>query len=79
MRYLSNRKALIQWNIFEEKLRNFDHQMKTEGWKVCLVVYNCSADPKLELENTELVFLPPNTTSHIPPMESGIIKNFRLF
>ena len=66
-------------DIFEEEMRKFDHGMKTEGRKVCMIVDNHSAHPHLELESTELVFLPPNTTSHIHPKDSGIIKNLKIF
>ena len=52
---------------------------KTEGRKLCTIVENCSAHPHLKLENTELVFLPPNTTSHIQLMDNEIIKNSKFF
>ena len=44
-----------------------------------MVVDNCSAHPKINLECIELVFLPPNTTSLVQPCDAGIIKNFKGF
>ena len=79
VRYLSNRKAWMRSDIFEAEMHKFDRRMKNEGRKVCMIVDNCSAHPHMELENTELVFLPPNTTSHTQPMDSGIIKNLKFF
>ena len=42
-----------------------------------MVVDNFPAHPAVELTNIELVFLPPNTTSHTQLMDSGIIKNLK--
>ena len=77
-RYLSNRKPWLRSEIFEKEMRKFDQQMKIKGRKVCMIVYNCSAHPHLELENKELVFLPPNMSSHLQPKDDGIIKNLKL-
>ena len=79
VRYMSNRKVWMRLNIFEEEMREFDHRMKTEGSKVCMLVGNCFAHLHLELENTELAFLPSNATSHIQSMDNGIIKNLKFF
>ena len=46
---------------------------------LCLLLDNCAAH-KIEnngLQFIELVFLPPNTTSYIQPLDQGIIKNFK--
>ena len=79
VRYLSNRKAWMRSDIFEIEMQKFDCRMKKQGRKVCMIVDNCSAHPRVELENTELVFLPPNTTSHTQPMDCEIIKNLKFF
>jgi hypothetical protein len=33
--------------------------------------------PKINLTNIELVYLPPNTTAHLQPMDAGIIHSFK--
>ena len=48
--------------------------MRLQNKHIVMVDDNCPAHPAVELTNIELVFLPPNTTSHTQPMDSGIIK-----
>jgi hypothetical protein len=48
--------------------------------KVLFFVDNCSAHPKTllhELKAIQVVFLPPNMTSKLQPMDQGIIKNIK--
>jgi hypothetical protein len=33
--------------------------------------------PEINLTNIELVYLPPNTTAHLQPMDAGIIHSFK--
>ena len=42
----------------------------------CLkLIDNCTAHPHVEqLASIELIFLPPNTTSHTQPMDQGVIR-----
>ena len=48
------------------------------GRRILLFVDNCAAHPQdVELTNIEVVFLPPNTTSLLQPMDMGIIKNLK--
>ena len=42
-----------------------------------MIVDNCPAHPDIDLENIELVFLTPNTTSVNQPIDGGIIKNLK--
>ena len=46
---------------------------------IILLIDNCSAHPNINefLTNIKLVFLPPNTTSILQPMDSGVILNFK--
>jgi hypothetical protein len=46
--------------------------------KILLLVDNCPAHPHIQdLSNIKLVFLPPNATSVLQPMDIGIIKRFK--
>ncbi|KAJ8893118.1 hypothetical protein PR048_005701 [Dryococelus australis] len=53
-------------------LKASNARVRTRNRKVALLIENCPAHPTVELRNTELVFLPPNTTSVLQPMEQGI-------
>ena len=33
--------------------------------------------PNIKLTNIKLVYLPPNTTAHLQPMDAGIIHSFK--
>jgi hypothetical protein len=33
--------------------------------------------PAIDLTNIELIYLPPNTTAHLQPMDAGIIHSFK--
>lgn len=77
--YEANKKAWMLSSLFEAWLKKLDRRMAFEKRKIVMVVDNCPAHPTIELNNIELVFLPPNTTSHTQPMDSGIIKNLKYF
>ncbi|KII72052.1 hypothetical protein RF11_16515 [Thelohanellus kitauei] len=52
--------------------------LKLKQRKPFLLVDNCAAHPHLDnLQNIQLEFLPPNTTSLVQPMDMGLIKNFK--
>ena len=59
--------------LFEEWLKAFDDLM--EGRNVLLLLDNCSVDRNngLQLKDTVLKFLPPNSTSRLQPLDAGII------
>ncbi|GFX39298.1 tigger transposable element-derived protein 1 [Trichonephila clavipes] len=50
---------------------------KSLDFKVLLIVDNAASHPQLEHPNVQLVFLPPNTTSLIQPLDQGIITTFK--
>ncbi|CAL4104430.1 unnamed protein product, partial [Meganyctiphanes norvegica] len=48
---------------------------------VCLIMDNCTSHPKIieDLDPRVMVlFLPPNTTTLIQPMDQGVIANFKV-
>ncbi len=72
--YKANKKAWMTGSIYLGWLNWFDRRM--EGRKVLLILDNCPGHLKQtgELRNTEVIFLPPNTTSKIQPCDAGIIR-----
>lgn len=76
--YYFNSKAWMTRELFFSWLERFNAYVSmTSGRRVLLLLDNCSAhggpDVHPVLSNVELFFLPPNTTSHIQPMDAGII------
>ncbi|KAE8240346.1 hypothetical protein A4X13_0g7846 [Tilletia indica] len=75
--YRANKKGWMTGQMFKEWLAWFDDQM--EGRKVCLLLDNASShDSSVETRNVELIFLPPNTTSVIQPLDQGIIRSLKV-
>ncbi|GFX85147.1 tigger transposable element-derived protein 1 [Trichonephila clavipes] len=82
--WMTNPKAWMTTAIFTEWFKNrFVPEVKAYmkekslDFKVLLIVYNAASHPQLEHPNVQLVFLPPNTTSLIQPLDQGI-KNIIL-
>ena len=65
--------------LFFEWLQLFNSRMIQKGRRALLLLDNCSAHgtttdvESLNLSNTKILFLPPNTTSIIQPCDAGII------
>lgn len=76
--YTANKKAWMTSTIFEEEIRKWNNKLRRSNRKILLVVDNCPAHPELpNLTNITLVFLPPNATSILQPMDQGIIRSFK--
>jgi hypothetical protein len=74
----SNKKSWMTRCIMTEWLMWFDEKMKKQKRKIILFLDNATSHPDLKLQNINLVFLPPNTTSHSQPLDQGIIQNFKI-
>ena len=74
----TNIKAWMRSDLFEQYLHKLDRKIKSDGRKIVMVLDNYQAHPHVKLENVELAFLPPNTTSRTQPMDAGVIRNFKL-
>nr|XP_014352132.1 PREDICTED: tigger transposable element-derived protein 4-like [Latimeria chalumnae] len=73
--YEGNTKAWMTGDIFKDWVIKFDRKMQRQKHKVLLFVDNCPVHPHIDnLQATTMVFLPPNTTSKLQPMDQGIIK-----
>jgi hypothetical protein len=82
-----NRQAWMTSKIFWDWFNCFNPEVKQylQGknlvFKVLLILDNAPVHVRKELENShpnvKVVFLPPNTTSLIQPLDQGIIKTFK--
>lgn len=80
--YSHNKSAWMTSIIFEEFFHLWDSDLQESGRKVLVFIDNCSAHPKdldEKLQNIKIIFLPPNTTSVLQPMDQGIIRNIKHF
>ena len=83
--YRANPKAWMNSSIFEEILRHLDNHFRAQNKKILLLVDNASShissqqgnSDVLNLTHVEVAFLPPNTTSHLQPLDAGVIKSFK--
>lgn len=48
--------------------------MKRQGRHILLVIDNASSHVDMQLSNVKIVFLPPNLTSELQPLDQGIIR-----
>ncbi|GBM64586.1 Tigger transposable element-derived protein 6 [Araneus ventricosus] len=77
--WYANKKAWMTSSIFEEWLVNFDKKMRNRARKVLLVLENATCHAHgAHLKNVKLLFLPPNTTSKLQPLDHGVIKCFKM-
>lgn len=76
--YKSQKKSWMNSEIFEDWLRKLDRKFRANDRKIALIVDNCPAHPTVaNLSNIQLVFLPPNTTSILQPMDQGVIRSLK--
>jgi hypothetical protein len=77
-----NSKAWMTSDIFKEWLLQFDNRMRTRH--VVLLMDNFSAhefayeEIKNQLQNTLVIWLPPNSTTKYQPLDQGIIHNWKM-
>ncbi|CRG92946.1 hypothetical protein PISL3812_10042 [Talaromyces islandicus] len=78
----SNTKAWMTGEIFKEWLIQFDNRMINR--KVVLLMDNFSAhqlaveEVESQLQNTLVIWLPPNSTTKYQPLDQGIINNWKI-
>ncbi|XP_063598706.1 tigger transposable element-derived protein 6-like [Penaeus indicus] len=78
--YTSQEKNWMSSEIFKEWVRKVDRKFRVDGRKIALIIDNCPAHPTLsKLTNVQLVFLPPNTTSILQPMDQGVIRSLKAY
>jgi hypothetical protein len=63
---------MIEWlNVLNRKMKNLNR-------KIILFLDNATCHPDIKLTNTQLSFLPPNTSSVCQPLDLGVIKAFKV-
>lgn len=82
--WMANHKAWVTKSIFQEWFEEmFIPEVKAYleekglDFHVLLLVDNAPGHPILKHPNVQVVFLPPNTTSLIQPLDQGIIASFK--
>ena len=76
--YKSQKNSWMNSEIFEEWVRKLDRKFRADDRNIVLIIDNCPAHPSISnLTNVQLVFLPPNTTSILQPMDQGVIRSLK--
>lgn len=76
--YDHNASAWMTTSIFKSYFQKLNEKFKAAGRKIVALLDNCSSHNIENFSNVEFIFLPPNTTSLIQPLDQGIIYNFKL-
>ena len=79
VQYHHNTKAWMTAIIFTEWLKCLERKMAAKKRHILLLLDNAPSHiHNVELTYVHIEMLPPNTTSHIQPMDARIIENFKL-
>ncbi|XP_037576676.1 tigger transposable element-derived protein 6-like [Dermacentor silvarum] len=77
--YTHNTKVWMTGEIFRKWLTDFHKEMSAKKRKVLLLLDNCSTHHvNAHLSAVEVLFLSPNTTAKMQPMDEGVIANFKV-
>ena len=79
VQYEHNNKAWMTRYLFAEWLHRFNRHIKQKKKRPVLLLLDNVAThfPDVQLEYVTLHYLPPNTTSHLQPLDAGIIRSFK--
>ena len=79
--YFSQSKAWMTGEIMEAVLVKLNRRLSSTNRSIILLMDNAGCHPEAlagKFSNIKVVFLPPNTTSRLQPLDLGIIKNFKV-
>ena len=78
VQYEAKNKAWMTAKLFREWLEKLNQKFILQNCYILLFVNNCTAHAEVQVSNIKLVFLPPNTTSRLQPMDAGIIQAVKI-
>lgn len=71
--WYASKNAWMTGLIFDEIMTKWNRELRQQKRKVLLVLDNASCHPNNDYSNIEILFLIPNSTSVIQPLDQGII------
>ena len=80
--YHSNNKAWVRTEILIDILTKLNNRMKSEGRNILMFLDNAPCHPpalKGMFSNIRVKFLPKNTTLRTQPLDTGIIKMWKVY
>lgn len=80
VKYMYNGKVWMTTDFFSRMLVEWEKDFSAEGRNILLFVDNCPSHvvlPETVLQSIRIEYLPPNYTSHLQRLDSGIIKNVK--
>ena len=75
--YAFNKKAWMTSAVFNDWISKFDRRIRREKRQILLMMDNAPSHIIPPLTNITVHFLPPTTTSHLQPLDAGIINSFK--
>lgn len=71
----------MQVSVWRDYLDRLNQLMRRQNRNILLLADNAPThliDETIQLSNIKVHFLPPNTTSHLQPLDAGIINSFKV-
>ncbi|KAF8669472.1 CENP-B ARS binding protein-like protein [Rhizoctonia solani] len=75
--YEFNKSAWMTAEIWHRYLTSVNDMARNANRRLLLICDNASSHKAGEFSHLTVAFLPPNLTSHLQPMDAGIIRNFK--
>ncbi|XP_003741548.2 tigger transposable element-derived protein 6-like [Galendromus occidentalis] len=74
----ANTEAWMTSKIFKTWLSKFNSYIERQNRNVLLILDNAPCHAQRSMSNVKLLFLPPNVTSELQPLDQGVIQSSRI-